>query len=84
MVERNVGLIGIVTLVLVAMGCSSPPVDEVAEDSPVLSGPYLGQEPPGLEGELFAPGVMSTEMDELNAVFLREARKSSGLCTFIR
>ncbi|MHC4945039.1 MAG: TolB-like translocation protein [Planctomycetota bacterium] len=36
---------------------------------PELRGPYLGQEPPGMEGELFAPGIMSTGMYELNAVF---------------
>ena len=36
---------------------------------PVMSGEYLGQEPPGLEGELFAQGIMSTGMSELNAVF---------------
>jgi hypothetical protein len=27
---------------------------------PVLRGPYLGQEPPGLEPEIFAPGIVST------------------------
>ncbi len=36
---------------------------------PVLSGEYLGQEPPGMEGELFAPGIMSTGLRELNAAF---------------
>jgi hypothetical protein len=36
---------------------------------PILKGEYLGQKPPGMEGELFAPGVMSTGMPELNAVF---------------
>jgi hypothetical protein len=39
------------------------------DEFPVLKGPYLGQEPPGMEGELFAPGIMSTGMPELNAVF---------------
>jgi Tol biopolymer transport system component len=32
-----------------------------ASDFPVLSGPYLGQEPPGNTPKLFAPGVLSTE-----------------------
>ena len=44
-------------------------VAESADDFPVLSGEYLGQEPPGMEGKLFAPGVMSTGLGELNAVF---------------
>lgn len=36
---------------------------------PVLEGPYLGQIPPGPEPRLFAPGIVSTGMDDLNAVF---------------
>ncbi len=28
---------------------------------PKLSGPYLGQKPPGLTPEIFAPGIVSTE-----------------------
>jgi len=38
-------------------------------ETPVLSGEYLGQMPPGSTAELFAPGFLSTEMPELNAVF---------------
>ncbi|MDJ0712192.1 MAG: hypothetical protein QNJ14_17510 [Woeseiaceae bacterium] len=36
---------------------------------PSLKGPYLGQNPPGEVPELFAPGIISTEAGELNAVF---------------
>jgi hypothetical protein len=32
-----------------------------ASDFPVLTGPYLGQEPPGIEPEVFAPGIVSSE-----------------------
>lgn len=35
----------------------------------VLSGPYLGQKPPGLVAEAFAPGVISKEGWELQGVF---------------
>ena len=54
----------ILAVALVARGgyCQS-------ERFPVLEGPYLGQEPPGRQPRLFAPGVVSTGMDELNAVF---------------
>jgi glyoxylase-like metal-dependent hydrolase (beta-lactamase superfamily II) len=31
---------------------------------PILKGPYLGQKPPGIEPEVFAPGVISTEVSE--------------------
>jgi len=30
------------------------------KDFPVLKGPYLGQKPPGMTPELFAPGIIST------------------------
>ena len=43
-------------------GCSS-------NGTPPLEGPYLGQTPPGEVPRLFAPGVVSTGMDDLNAVF---------------
>ncbi len=33
-------------------------------DSSFLTGPYLGQKPPGLEPEIFAPGIISTEASE--------------------
>jgi hypothetical protein len=36
---------------------------------PLLKGPYLGQKPPGMTPELFAPGIISTERVELNSVF---------------
>jgi Tol biopolymer transport system component len=31
------------------------------DDFPVLKGPYLGQKPPGMTPELFAPGIISRE-----------------------
>jgi len=35
---------------------------------PDLTGPYLGQKPPGLEPEIFAPGIISTELIEHGTV----------------
>jgi Tol biopolymer transport system component len=64
-----------IAIVLLMVGCASEQVDRDRPDAPVLSGPYLGQEPPGMEGRLFAPGVLSTGMDELNAVFLPGGRE---------
>lgn len=41
-----------------------------AKDWPTLRGPYLGQEPPGLTPQVFAPGVISLDDErELNSVF---------------
>ncbi len=36
---------------------------------PGRTGPYLGQNPPGMKPELFAPGIVSTGLQELNSVF---------------
>ena len=45
------------------------------EEWPVLSGDYLGQEPPGMTPEVFAPGLISLEGErELNAVFSPNGR----------
>ena len=34
-------------------------------DFPTLKGPYLGQKPPGMTPEIFAPGVISTGYHEV-------------------
>ena len=39
----------------------SQEVLKTSNDFPVLKGPYLGQKPPGLIPEIFAPGIVSTE-----------------------
>ena len=40
------------------------------DEFPVLRGPYLGQKPPGMTPEVFAPGIISTrEKYELNSIF---------------
>jgi hypothetical protein len=42
---------------------------------PALSGPYLGQTPPGSQPELFAPGIISTGLAELNSVFTPDGKE---------
>lgn len=40
------------------------------DDFPVLKGPYLGQKPPGMKPEVFAPGIVSTkEYSEISITF---------------
>lgn len=39
------------------------------ENFPILEGEYLGQEPPGMTPEVFAPGIVSTNRGEFNAAF---------------
>jgi len=42
---------------------------------PVPEGPYLGQKPPGLTPEVFAPGIVSTAHRELSAFFTPDMRE---------
>ena len=39
----------------------------------ILKGPYLGQKPPGMTPELFAPGIISTDASEGSSGFLNKA-----------
>jgi hypothetical protein len=43
------------------------------EDFPRLTGPYLGQKTPGVIPELFAPGIISTGLNEGTATFMPAA-----------
>ena len=45
-------------MVLIFVASSIQAQEKVA-DFPVLKGPYLGQKPPGMTPELFAPGIVS-------------------------
>ncbi len=57
-------LLAVSTLAL-ACGSKQPSMDIKAS----LSGPYLGQQPPGAEAELFAPGLVCTGLYERDAAF---------------
>jgi len=66
-VHRIVPILSLVLLV------SSPAAAQ--SEWPVLSGAYLGQKPPGMTPEVFAPGLISLEGErELNAVFSPNGR----------
>jgi len=39
------------------------------DDWPYITGPYLGQAPPGMTAVVFAPGIISTDGSEINSVF---------------
>jgi len=46
------------------------------DEFPILRGPYLGQTPPGLEPEIFAPGIISTEEEyEINSIFSLDGKE---------
>lgn len=45
------------------------------DEFPVLEGPYLGQKPPGLTAEVFAPGIVSTEHYEIFGLFAPDMKE---------
>jgi len=42
------------------------------EDVPRLKGPYLGQKPPGMTPEVFAPGIVSKDGPQAKLFFTRD------------
>lgn len=60
-------LIWSLSVFLIVASCSQN------REFPALSGPYLGQKPPGVTPELFAPGVISTEnLGEAGSAFTKD------------
>ncbi|UCE22145.1 MAG: PD40 domain-containing protein, partial [Candidatus Aminicenantes bacterium] len=46
------------------------------DDFPILKGPYLGQKPPGMTPEVFAPRIISTtEYTELGCTFSPDGKE---------
>lgn len=45
------------------------------DEMPVLEGSYLGQEPPGLTPEIFAPGLISTEYRDYSGFFTPDMKE---------
>lgn len=60
-------------LVLACLGYTLPGAGQ-AGDFPVLKGPYLGQKPPGMKPELFAPGIICTERYEGSSAFTKDGK----------
>ena len=58
-------------ILILEIGC----VKNGGEDFPVLKGNYLGQKPPGMEPEIFAPGIISTGLSEAVCCFSPEGKE---------
>lgn len=61
--KRSALVLGLVLIVATSV------LSEQAEKS-ALTGPYLGQKPPGLTPEVFAPGIVSTGLEEALCAFM--------------
>jgi hypothetical protein len=47
----------------------------LAGDAEQMAGAYMGQDPPGMEPEIFAPGIVSTEDHEFGITFAPDGRE---------
>jgi Tol biopolymer transport system component len=66
-------LAGLSVLVL-ALNLGAAPQEKTSE-LPKLTGPYLGQKPPGLKAEVFAPGIVSTGVHEFSCSFTPDGKE---------
>jgi len=57
---------------------------EKESDFPVLKGPYIGQKPPGMTPEIFAPGIVSTDHNEGCSGFINDGKLFIFRRTFSR
>ena len=71
-----------VGLLIIFAGCdqtketgAAPEQVERAAAFPVVKGPYMGQVPPGLTPEIFAPEIVSRRYSEFSSVFSRDGRE---------
>jgi hypothetical protein len=62
----------VIPLFLLLIGAAAR-LTSTPEDFPRLTGPYLGQRPPGVVPELFAPDIISTGLNEGIATFMPAA-----------
>ena len=73
---RNYNLIlTILAFVLLLNACNTKKQESKNNDSPTIVSPYLGQKPPGLTPEVFAPGIVSTEHHEWGAIFTPDMKE---------
>lgn len=60
---------------LILSACKNPGPDKDTSQFPVLEGIYLGEKLPGDTVMMFAPGIISTGMDERDAAFIYNGRE---------
>lgn len=70
---RKIIILNIV--LLFTLSSSFAQTESTNDSSPIITGKYFGQEEPGLQAKLFAPGIISTGMFELNAVYSHDYKE---------
>lgn len=65
------------SIIVIFINCSQQ------DDFPLLTGPYLGQKPPGMIPEVFAPGIVSTELDEFGCTMSPDGKEFYFTRTYV-
>jgi hypothetical protein len=77
--DRRLTVPGLLASTLLFAACTPPTAEPErhgeAEATPVLTGEYLGQSPPGMEPVVFAPGLVSTGMAERDLTMTPEGNE---------
>jgi len=61
--------IALILVLIIALGCRNKQDIIEKETFPILTGKYMGQDPPDIIPKVFAPHIVSTGMTEINAAF---------------
>lgn len=72
---KNNDLIIIFALFFSLNACNTKSKKENNNEIPILEGPYLGQKPPGLIAEVFAPGIVSKEHQDWTGRFTPDMKE---------
>jgi len=65
---KTKSIIIVIVFITSFFGCNAQN-EKKTSDFPELKGPYLGQKPPGMVPEIFAPGIISTDEFEFGGTF---------------
>ncbi|WP_421811604.1 hypothetical protein [Flagellimonas sp.] len=74
MKNRIILFLALVTI-MVLSACKKEKSDTKEDDSSTIKSPYLGQKPPGLKPEPFAPGLVTTQDWEYNGGFTPDLKE---------
>lgn len=72
---RKVHFILMLGLAMFLNACNTKKENSKDSEPSSIVGPYLGQKPPGLTPEVFAPGIVSTEHRDHNAFFTPDLKE---------
>ncbi len=73
--KRNLSLFFSLLALFSLIHCDGPQETPDSQNVLPLSGPYLGQQPPGESPELFAPGIVSTGLYERDLVMTPDGKE---------